>query len=71
MGTNDRHPGLDPGSMNTGVRDYLRATVFMDRGFRRDDGSSIAAHPAHTALRPRPSNAIGARGKRVLLRRGK
>jgi len=33
-----RHPGLDPGSMNT-VLDMLAMTVFMDSSFRwNDDG---------------------------------
>ena len=32
-----RHPGLDPGSMNTVVGEP-DAAVFMDSGFRRNDG---------------------------------
>jgi hypothetical protein len=31
-----RHPGLDPGSMNTAV-DQPGTAVFMDSGFRRND----------------------------------
>jgi hypothetical protein len=31
-----RHPGLDPGSMNT-VDVNLDTAVFLDPGFRRDD----------------------------------
>jgi hypothetical protein len=33
-----RHPGLDPGSMNTAATP-VRTDVFMDPGLRRDDGS--------------------------------
>jgi hypothetical protein len=32
-----RHPGLDPGSMNTGLRETFKS-VFMDPDFRQDDG---------------------------------
>ncbi|MET1112712.1 MAG: ATP-binding cassette domain-containing protein, partial [Allosphingosinicella sp.] len=33
----NRHPGLDPGSMTTAAGN-LAPPVFMDPGFRRDDG---------------------------------
>jgi phenylalanyl-tRNA synthetase alpha chain len=32
-----RHPGLDPGSMNTGSDEDFPASVSMDSGFRRND----------------------------------
>jgi hypothetical protein len=32
-----RHPGLDPGPMNTALLDFPPA-VFMGSGFRRNDG---------------------------------
>jgi hypothetical protein len=33
-----RHAGLDPASMNTEAGGYPRMAVFMDSGFRRNDG---------------------------------
>jgi phenylalanyl-tRNA synthetase alpha chain len=35
----DRHPGLDPGSMNTGAGGNSPASESMDSGFRRNDGA--------------------------------
>jgi len=32
-----RHPGLDPGSMNTNACDHESASVFMDADFRQHD----------------------------------
>jgi hypothetical protein len=49
------HPGLDPGSMNTGFGG-LTQSVFMDPGLRRDDGMLLALQdaPAPQSTPPSP-----------------
>jgi hypothetical protein len=44
-----RHPGLDPGSMNTGSNQADTA-AFMDSGFRRNDGMAAIWDRAFAAL---------------------
>ena len=50
----DRHPGLDPGSMNTADVE-LAMTVFMDPGLRRDDGGAFQDIPPQEPEDPLPN----------------
>src|SRR5687767_7108154 len=51
-----RHAGLDPASMNTGANGYPTAFMFMDSGFRRNDGirkcGAVEKTRTSTAFRP-------------------
>src|SRR3546814_10249953 len=55
-----RHPGLDPGSMNTGERELISA-VFMDPRIREDDGENHGFFSTENGLRfGCPASALAA-----------